>query len=139
MNTIEIKLPGIEAKLDEIIALLKQTPQCADCAKNVAEAAVASTAAALRQATQDAPEPAQVTEDTTEEETPAEATETAQETPAQPAVTHADIQKKVIELTKAGKKAEVRDAVLAYNNVNVSGIPEDKLAEVMAKLTALEG
>ena len=139
MNNIEIKLPGIEAKLDEIIALLKQTPQCADFAKAVAEAAVSSTATALRQATQDAPEPAQVTEYTTEEEKPAEAQETAPEAPAQPAVTHADIQKKVIELTKAGKKAAVRDAVLAYDNVNVSGIPVDKLTEVWDKLTALEG
>lgn len=57
--------------------------------------------------------------------------------PAQ-TVDKADVQKKVVELSAAGKKAEVRDIVKSYAE-RVSAIPEDKLAEVMAKLEALEG
>lgn len=52
-------------------------------------------------------------------------------------VDKADVQKKVVELSAAGKKAEVRDIVKSYAE-RVSAIPEDKLAEVMAKLEALE-
>lgn len=59
------------------------------------------------------------------------------EAPA-PTVTVSDVQQKVVALSAAGKKAEVRDIIHAYA-VKVSGIPEDKLAEVMGKLNALEG
>lgn len=55
-----------------------------------------------------------------------------------PAVTRADVQQKVVALSAAGKKAEVRAVVNAYA-AKVSGIPEDKLAEVLEKLNALEG
>ncbi len=56
-----------------------------------------------------------------------------------PAVTKSDIQRKVVALSQAGKKAAVKDIVTAYGNTKVSDIPEDKLAEVLQKLTALEG
>lgn len=61
--------------------------------------------------------------------------------PAQeaPAVDRADVQRKVVALSAAGKKDAVKEIVLAYGNTKVSDIPEDKLAEVLAKLTALEG
>lgn len=51
-----------------------------------------------------------------------------------------DVQRKVVELCGPahGKKAEVREIVKAYAP-KVTGIPADKLDEVMAKLTALEG
>lgn len=49
-----------------------------------------------------------------------------------------DVQQKVVSLAAAGKKAEVKEIVNAYAE-RVSAIPEDKLDEVMAKLTALEG
>ena len=55
-----------------------------------------------------------------------------------PAVTRADVQQKVVALSAAGKKEKVRAVVNAYA-AKVSGIPEDKLAEVMEKLNALEG
>lgn len=55
-----------------------------------------------------------------------------------PTVTTSDIQQKVVALSAAGKKNEVRAIVKTYAD-RVSGIPEDKLAEVWAKLTALEG
>ena len=55
-----------------------------------------------------------------------------------PAVTHAEVQQKVVALSAAGKKEKVRAVVNAYA-AKVSGIPEDKLAEVLEKLNALEG
>ena len=55
-----------------------------------------------------------------------------------PAVTRADVQQKVVSLSAAGKKEKVRAVVNAYAP-KVSGIPEDKLAEVLEKLNALEG
>lgn len=75
----------------------------------------------------------------TPETTPAEP-----ETPAQPAVepqatvSAQELQSKVLELISAGKKAEVKAIVKQYAE-RVSAVPEDKLAECMAKLTALEG
>lgn len=55
-----------------------------------------------------------------------------------PAATRADVQQKVVALSAAGKKEKVRAVVNAYA-AKVSGIPEDKLAEVLEKLNALEG
>ena len=143
---VTIELPSIEAKLDAIIELLKQTPHCTECARTVAETACACTAEAVRQATQGHAEPAQESAEDVgevntqpEEEKPTTATEDAPAAPEQPTVSRADIQQKVVNLSAAGKKAEVRDIVLAYNNTKVSDIPEDKLAEVWDKLTALEG
>lgn len=51
-----------------------------------------------------------------------------------------DVQRKVVELCGPahGKKAEVREIIKAYAP-KVTGIPTDKLDEVMAKLMALEG
>ena len=52
-------------------------------------------------------------------------------------VTQADIQKKVVELSAAGKKAEVRDIITKYAN-RVSAIPAEKTAEVWDQLIGLE-
>ena len=57
-----------------------------------------------------------------------------------PTVTREQIQQKVVQLSVAAngtKKAKVREIVNLYAK-NVSGIPEDKFAEVWDKLTALE-
>ena len=72
-----------------------------------------------------------------EEEAPAPAVE-APAAPEAPSVTKPDVQRKVVELSAAGKKAEVREIITAYAT-KVSDIPEDKVAEVWQKLTALEG
>ena len=135
MNTIHIELPGIEAKLDRIIELLEKqtTHDCSKCAESVAF----FTANQLQQGQAPAEE-AQPTVDTTPEEKPAEAQETAKTEPEQPTVDRADIQKKVVELSAAGKKADVKKIVTDYAT-KVSDIPEDKLAEVWQKLTKLEG
>lgn len=54
-----------------------------------------------------------------------------------PVVTTADVQQKVIKLVNAGKKPEVLTIVKSYA-ANVSSIPEDKLAECLERLNALE-
>ena len=56
----------------------------------------------------------------------------------QPEVKLADIQRKVVDLSTAGKKDAVKAIIQAYAP-KVSAIPEDKLPEVWAKLTELEG
>ena len=55
-----------------------------------------------------------------------------------PEVKQSDIQKKVVSLSAAGKKDQVRTIITSYA-VRVSDIPEDKYSEVWTKLTALEG
>ena len=68
------------------------------------------------------------------DEIPAPATEPEPE----PEVKQSDIQKKVVSLSAAGKKDQVRTIITSYA-VRVSDIPEDKYSEVWTKLTALEG
>jgi hypothetical protein len=70
-----------------------------------------------------------------ETETKAEPTK---EEPVKPTVTPAEVQAKVVSLVQSGKRDEVKSIVTAYAP-RVGEIPEDKLTEVMDKLTALEG
>lgn len=58
--------------------------------------------------------------------------------PEAPTCSKEDVRKKVVELSAAGKKDEVRQIVKSYAE-KVSAIPEDKLDEVMEQLNALEG
>lgn len=73
-----------------------------------------------------------------------EITPAEHEKPAQPAeelkatVSAEQLQSKVLALLSAGKKAEVKDIIKPYAE-RVSAVPEDKRAEVMQKLAALEG
>lgn len=62
----------------------------------------------------------------------------ASEVPAAKPCTKADLSQLVVRLSAAGLKAQVRKIITAYAD-RVSIIPEDKYAEVMAKLAALEG
>ena len=127
MNTIIFQLCQEDRdRLDRIItALERPAPKCENCADDVAE----FVDERLQQAGLAPTEEPQVTKDTTPEEKPAE----------EPTVDRADIQKKVVTLSAAGKKAAVKEIVTAYQNTKVSDIPEDKLNEVWQKLTALEG
>lgn len=52
-------------------------------------------------------------------------------------VTLSDIQQKVVALSAAGKKAQAREIVKAYAE-RVTLLPDDKYAEVMDKLSALD-
>lgn len=72
------------------------------------------------------PEPEQPTEAKIEEPKPT------------PRVTVEDIRSKVLALTAAGKKEELKAIIKSYAS-KVSEIPEELLAEVLQKLDALEG
>lgn len=93
---------------------------------------------------QAAPEPVAEAEPTPEPEKPAEVQKAAEEdVPKAFALVRevelrASLQKKVVDLSTAGKKDAVKAVVQAYAP-RVSAIPEDKLAEVLAKLNELEG
>ena len=70
------------------------------------------------------------------EETPAPEVKEATAPQEAPEITAADIQRKVVALSAAGKKAEVKAIVNDYAT-KVSAIPEDKRAEVWERLNAL--
>ena len=70
----------------------------------------------------------------TTEQFPAE--ESPEEDPIK-VVSLSDIQKKVVELSAAGKKAEVRDIITKFAN-RVSAIPTENTAEVWNQLIGLE-
>ena len=108
MNTIVIELCAEDRqRLDKILEAMLGRPDCQKCVES-ATTIVASVAAA-------------------EPHKPEEPAKT---------VERADIQRRVVELSSAGKKAEAREVVNAYAK-NVSGIPEDKLAEVWEQLEQL--
>lgn len=124
MNAIPIELCQEDrARIDKVIELLTLSTgqRCQGCADAVQQAFTAR-------------QPIEFTKDTPEEETPAEP---VQEADTAPQVTKADIQQKVIQLSAAGKKAQVREIVTAVAT-KVSDIAEDKLADVWAALNALE-
>lgn len=127
MNSIIITLPTVEAKLDRIIELLEQatTHDCSKCTESV----VKFVASELSQAEQAEPQ---------KEESPGQLSFDTAPAPEKPAVKLADVQKKVVDLSTAGQKDAVKAVIQAYAP-RVSAIPEDKLAEVLEKLTALEG
>lgn len=117
MNTITIELCAEDrARLDAILEALRG-PRCA------AEGSQAKA------------EPEHPVADPFPEEPPKEE---APKKPEPPKVKMEDVQQKVVELSAAGKKAEVRAIVTAYAE-RVSNIPEAKLGEVMEKLLKLEG
>lgn len=144
MNTITIELCAEDrARLDRIIEALENRPNCEGCvsaAMDMSKAAQAEIDAAKAEAkaetpTTNPPEPEKPVE------TPAEHpldTPPIDEAPELPKVDRADVQRKVVELSAAGKKADVKEIVTAYAT-KVSDIPEDKLAEVLEKLNKLEG
>lgn len=147
MNTITIELCAEDrARLNKILAALEGRPNCTTCAQQIidyvsgatghteygfkadgVEYATDTEAAEAKMA--DIPEP--YTEPTPfEEPAPAE--------PVDFGKLRDDVRQKVVELSANGKKAQVRDIIKAYA-ANVTTLPDDKLSEVMAKLTALEG
>ncbi len=127
------------ARLDKIFEALT-AHNCSSCAKSVAEYTSQFVAQSAARAGADEAADEQPTVDTPVAEVPENGQEMpkAEDKPEAPQVSTSDIQRKVVELSSAGKKAEVREIVKAYAD-KVSTIPEDKLGEVWQKLTALEG
>ena len=124
MNTITIELCAEDrARLDKILAALENRPSCESCVDTVT--------ALVEAIEENEPAPAAPTE--------AQQEELFKPEPA-PTVEYktADIQQKVVSLSAAGKKAEVKAIIQEYAE-KVSGVPADKYGEVMARLAALEG
>lgn len=143
MNTITIELGENTQKLLEridstLIALLQETKINSDTLEliRLAVTNAGTPFPAVPAEHQAAPEPIAEEDPAPEPEMPAEP-QTAGER-ALPAVKLADVQKKVVDLSTSGKKDAVKAVVQAYAP-RVSAIPEDKLAEVLAKLNELEG
>ena len=135
MNTITIELCAEDrARLDRLAAALEKYPhKCENCAKTVAEGVAAFVA---KEVSAPSEEPKSEPQEPTKEDPPA----TNPDDGTEPSVTLEQIQQKVVQLSVAAngaKKAKVREVVNLYAK-NVSGIPEDKFAEVWEKLTALE-
>lgn len=125
MNTITIELCAEDrARLDKLQATMEQL-----AAKGVP--ATVTEAPKSEPTQEQLPEQVVIPEVVEPEKAPEPQTEA-------PKVSVNDVQRKVVELSQAGKKAEVRAIVKAYAD-KVSTIPEDKLAEVLQKLTALGG
>lgn len=134
MNTITIQLHEddrraldiLGGKLDTLIQEVRIVSDTAELIRlAIAEGKIPAAAPAVAA---DQPEPE--AEPTIEEEAPTE--------PVVPWVTMADIQKKVVDLSTAGKKDAVKAIIQAYAP-KVSAIPEDKYGEVLEKLATLEG
>ncbi len=130
-------------RLDKILQALQQPHNCDKCVDGVLryvkdaepDAAPEQDARTCDARTCDAT-PAEPAADP-EPATPAEPA-TPEAPAAAPVHTKADIQRKVVELSAAGKKDKVREIVTAYA-AKVSAIPDDKIDEVWDKLSALEG
>ena len=134
MNTINIiteLCAEDRARLDAIIEAL-ESHNCKGCV----EAAIAYTAAQLSPSVVPAAPATEGHEEPKVEPAP-EPEQPAVKEDA-PAVSLSDIQQKVVTLSAAGKKAEVRSIITAYAS-RVSAIPEDKVGEVWQKLTELGG
>lgn len=149
MNTITIELGETTRKLLERIdntltELLRETRINSDTLEliRLAVTNAGTPFPAVPEQPQAAPEPvaeaapaeAAPWEPTPEPEVPAEPQEPVVDVPQ----LRANLQKKIVELTTAGKKAAVKEIVTAYA-AKVSAIPEDKLTEVLEKLAKLEG
>jgi hypothetical protein len=129
--TLQTNNTELDDLRDKLAAAIKQNDP-AQAQKNAPETAQPETPADI-QPQQEAAAAAEPTH-------PAEADLPWSDAPAAPAVTREQIQQKVVQLSVAAngaKKAKVREVVNLYAK-NVSGIPEDKFAEVWDKLTALE-
>lgn len=129
MNTITMKIELCQEdrqRLDDILAALKS-------------AGTPFPIPQFREKPQEpAQEPAGATQDADDTQPTLEATQpTPAEEPAK-TVKLADIQKKVVDLSTAGKRDAVKEIIQAYAP-RVSALPEDKLVEVWEKLEALNG
>lgn len=134
MTTITIELCQEDrARLDRIIEALEQSRTIAVNSVSVAH----NVGPDEFKAETEEPMEGQVTVE--------EIVETTEQIPAEEApveepikvVSLSDIQKKVVELSAAGKKAEVRDIITKYAN-RVSAIPAEHTAEVWDQLIGLE-
>ena len=133
MNTITIELCQEDrARLDRIIEALEQSRAIAVNSMSVAPNVEPDV---LKTETEEPMEGQVTVEEIVETTEQITAEEASVEEPIK-VVSLSDIQKKVVELSAAGKKAEVRDIITKYAN-RVSAIPAEHTAEVWDQLIGL--
>lgn len=142
MNTIIIELCKEDRqRLDKIIELLGQKPDCHKCVEaataNMTEGLKVVQCGAEPVTATEQPDP--VNEHPIDDDLPWGQPEPVAE-PEAPKYTKEDIQAKVRKLAAPGsaKRLEAKAIVQSYG-LKVSDIPADKYDEVMAKLAELEG
>ena len=147
MNEIVIRLCDEDrARLDRVAEALENYPRkCENCVQTAIRMAQTAPAHQINEAPVENVAPTQEPENTapTTSEADAHPVEGVQVFDApvveKPVATvkMSDIQQKVVALSAAGKKAEVKAVVTAYAE-RVTLIPEDKWNEVFKQLSALE-
>lgn len=144
MNTITIELCAEDrARLDKILAALMHAPNCDGCVQSALKWSETVKEEAQTPATT-SQEPAEATESESQPESPAkEETPTAtteQATTEAVTVPLTDLQNLVVALKRKGLTGQARDLIKTEYGVDrLSAIPEDKRAEAVEKLKALEG
>ena len=134
MNIITIELCAEDrARLDRLASALEAARTPVIIEETIAEPEDYAALETAPEMPQKATDPEGVETTPTETETPK-----AAEKPAVPAVSEEDIRSKYMDLA-ATKKREQARAILKSYAENISHIPEDKRAEVLEKLSALEG
>lgn len=133
-NIITIELCAEDrARLDRLTAALEAARTPVIIEETIAEPEEYATLETSPETPQKADEADKVETTPTEPETPKKAEE-----PAAPEVTAEDIRNKYMSLATTPKKAQAHALIKSYAE-RVSDIPADKRAEVLEKLTALEG
>ena len=149
MNNITIELCQEDrARLDAIIEGIKQKPRCDSCVETVRALSerLAEYTKNEAQSTEEAPTPTN-TPPVEEKPTVAEILQpekAEEETPAEPEpktkyVLPSDLQAEIIRLSRKGFRDQVKEIVFSYNVTSASQIPEEKRAEALEKIRALEG
>ena len=121
------------ARLDRLAAALEAARTPVIVEENLVELEDYAALKTAPEMPQTATEPEGVETTLPEPETPK-----GDEKPAAPAVTVEDIRSKYMELSATPKREQARAIIKAYAE-RINDIPEDKRAEVLAKLNALEG
>ena len=134
MNTITIELCAEDrARLDNILAALRSTVVLP--AVEAEAVAPAQEAPAPAEELPFKPEPQKQTK---KQEAPAPAAPEPKPAEAAPEVDTATLQSKVVQLVNAGKRDEAKAIILEYASC-VSQVPAEKRAEVLNRLSKLEG
>lgn len=130
-NSITIELCAEDrARLDAILeALQKAAPRCDNCVRLMKD--LCTSEGTPENDTQE-PEAAEPEQTQPENETPTEPKAEA------PEVTVEDLRSKYMALATTPKKEQARMLIKLYAD-KISDVPEDKRAELLEKLTALEG
>ena len=135
MNHITIELCTEDrARLDAILEALKATkPQCDSCVKLVNDLYHAENSPENDAQSAEAPDPKETQPE------PEKPTEPKNENVSLASeVSVEDLRSKYMSLAATPKRDEAREIIKTYA-AKISDIPVDKRAEVMSKLTALEG